>query len=72
MEFHDVGARSEIKRIWSELTARGVAILIASTDAEELIDVTDRVVVMRHGRAVGELSRASLDETALLRMAVDG
>jgi ABC-type sugar transport system ATPase subunit len=29
----DVGARSEIKRIWSELTARGVAILIASTDA---------------------------------------
>jgi ABC-type sugar transport system ATPase subunit len=68
----DVGARSEIKRIWSELTARGVAILIASTDAEELIDVSDRVIVMRHGRAVGELNRASLDETALLRMAVDG
>jgi ABC-type sugar transport system ATPase subunit len=37
-----------------------------------LIDVSDRVIVMRHGRAVGELNRASLDETALLRMAVDG
>ena len=49
-----------------------MAIIIASTDAEELIDVSDRVIVMRHGRVVGELDRASLDETALLRMAVDG
>lgn len=68
----DVGARSEIKRIWSELTGHGVAILIASTDAEELIDVSDRVIVMRHGRAVGELSGEELSEAGLLRMAVDG
>ena len=52
----DVGARREIKRIWSELGARGHAILLASTDAEELVDSCDRVVVMSHGRRVGELA----------------
>ena len=52
----DVGARREIKRIWSELGARGHAILLASTDAEELVDTCDRVVVMSHGRRVGELA----------------
>ena len=57
----DVGARREIKRIWSELGARGHAILLASTDAEELVDVCDRVVVMSHGRRVGELARRRSD-----------
>ena len=53
----DVGARREIKRIWSELGRRGHAILLASTDAEELVDTCDRVVVMSQGRRVGELAR---------------
>ena len=68
----DVGARQEIKRIWSDLGARGHAILLASTDAEELVDACDRVVVMSHGRQVGELSGAGLTEKSLLRMATDG
>jgi ABC-type sugar transport system ATPase subunit len=68
----DVGARSEIKRIWFDLSRRGRAILLASTDGEELVDVCDRVVVMRSGRSVGELSGADLTERNLLRMAADG
>jgi ABC-type sugar transport system ATPase subunit len=68
----DVGARREIKRIWGELGARGHAILLASTDAEELVDTCDRVVVMNHGRRAGELTRAELSERALLQMATDG
>ena len=68
----DVGARREIKHIWSELGARGHAILLASTDAEELVDSCDRVVVMSHGRRVGELAGGGLSEGALLRMATDG
>ena len=67
----DVGARREIKRIWSELGRRGTAILLASTDAEELVDTCDRVVVMSQGRRVGELARDELSERALLRMATD-
>jgi ABC-type sugar transport system ATPase subunit len=68
----DVGARREIKRIWGDLGARGHAILLASTDAEELVDTCDRVVVMNHGRCVGELAREDLSERALLQMANDG
>ena len=68
----DVGARREIKRIWSELAAKGQAILLASTDVEELVDACDRVVVMSHGRRVGELEGGDLTEKNLLRMAADG
>jgi ABC-type sugar transport system ATPase subunit len=68
----DVGARGEIKRIWSDLTGNGKAILLASTDIEELIDVCSRVIVMRQGRAVAELHGKGLNEVALLRSAADG
>jgi ABC-type sugar transport system ATPase subunit len=68
----DVGARSEIKRIWSDLTGNGQAILLASTDVEELIDVCSRIIVMRQGRAVAELSGERLNEANLLRAAADG
>ena len=53
----DVGARAEIKRVWSELRADGRAIVIASTDAEELVDICDRVLVFRRGAIAGELTR---------------
>jgi ABC-type sugar transport system ATPase subunit len=68
----DVGARGEINRIWSRLSESGHAILIASSDAEELVDVCHRVIVMRNGRKVGELSGATLNEKELLRVAADG
>ena len=67
----DVGARAEIKRVWSDLRADGRAIIIASTDAEELVDVCDRVLVFRRGAIAGELLRAELSEETLLRMATD-
>jgi ABC-type sugar transport system ATPase subunit len=67
----DVGARREIKRIWLDLSAKGHAILLASTDAEELVDACDRVIVMGHGHQVGELSGRELTEKNLLRMATD-
>ena len=68
----DVGARREIKRIWLDLAAKGTAILLASTDAEELVDACDRVIVMSHGRRVGELAGRELTEKSLLKMATDG
>jgi ABC-type sugar transport system ATPase subunit len=67
----DVGARAEIKRVWAELAAAGHAILIASTDTEELAQVADRVLVMRHGRLAGEVRREDLSEQRLLRLAAD-
>jgi monosaccharide-transporting ATPase len=67
----DVGARRDIKAIWSGLARDGKALLLASTDAEELVDTCDRVVVLSHGRRVGELSGSDLTEKNLVRMAAD-
>ena len=67
----DVGARRDIKAIWSELARNGQALLLASTDAEELVDACDRVVVMSGGRQVGQLSGGELTERNLVRMAAD-
>ncbi|WP_119273827.1 sugar ABC transporter ATP-binding protein [Taklimakanibacter deserti] len=65
----DIGARGEIKRVWAGLAAEGRAILIASTDAEELVDICDRVIVLRAGAVVGEIERSELTEERILGMA---
>lgn len=67
----DIGARSEIKRLWARLAEAGRCILIASTDAEELVDICDRVLVLRAGKAVGEVARGDLTEERILGMAAD-
>jgi ABC-type sugar transport system ATPase subunit len=65
----DVGARAEITRIWGELADQGCAILLVSSDAEELAETADRAIVLRGGRAVRELNRSELTEANLLRYA---
>jgi D-xylose transport system ATP-binding protein len=65
----DVGARAEINALWRRLAADGYALLLASSEAEELIEVCDRVVVMRSGRQVDEQRRGTATEERLLRAA---
>jgi len=65
----DVGTRQEINALWRTLAAEGHALLLVSSEAEELVDVCDRVVVLRNGRASGELAGAEIDEERLLRLA---
>ena len=65
----DVGARSEIYRILRGLAARGVALLVVSSDLPEVLALADRIVVMADGRTVGELDGDVADEEAVLRLA---
>jgi ribose transport system ATP-binding protein len=51
----DIGAKSEIYRIVSDLAQSGVAILMVSSELTEIVGLSDRVLVMREGRLVGEL-----------------
>ncbi|MBD2130808.1 sugar ABC transporter ATP-binding protein [Microcoleus sp. ZQ-A2] len=51
----DIGAKSEIYRIISELAANGVAILMISSELPEIVGMSDRVLVMRAGSLVGEV-----------------
>ena len=65
----DVGTRQEINTLWRQLAADGHALLLVSSEAEELVDVCDRVLVLRNGALAGEVGRAELDEERLLRLA---
>ncbi len=54
----DVGAKADIHKLIDEAAAQGSAVLVCSTDHEELVRVCDRVVIMRRGK-VGEILRGS-------------
>ena len=66
----DVGAKGEIYALMRALADRGVAVLMISSDMEEVIGVSDRVVVMHEGRVAGALERAALSEAAVLQLAI--
>ena len=65
----DVGAKAEIYRLLRDLADSGVAILMISSDMEEVIGVSDRVAVMHEGQIGGILERDALSETAILLLA---
>ena len=58
----DVGAKSSIYRTISDVVASGVAVVLSSSDAEELVNTCDRVLVFRGGMLAAELSGADLTE----------
>ena len=66
----DVGAKSEIYRLMRTLADAGVAVLMISSDMEEVIGVSDRVAVMHQGRISGILARAQCSEENILQLAV--
>jgi ribose transport system ATP-binding protein len=65
----DVGAKQEIYNLISELAAAGVAILMISSEMEEVLGMSDRVVVIHEGGVAGELRRDALSEEAIVTLA---
>lgn len=66
----DVGARAEIYSLMRELADQSVAILMVSSDMEEVLAVSDRIVVMHEGRVSGELLREDATEEKVMKLAV--
>ena len=66
----DVGAKGEIYKLMRALADDGVAILMISSDMEEVIGVSDRVAVMHEGEISGVLERAEFSELNVLRLAI--
>jgi len=62
----DVGAKAEIHRIISHLAAQGIAVILISDDAQEVIGMADRIIVFRGGRIAAESVRALFDREAIL------
>ncbi len=67
----DIGAKEEIYRLMEQLAEEGMAILFASSEMEEILGMSDRVLVMCEGRMTGELAREALSEEAVMRLATD-
>ncbi len=65
----DVGAKGEIHHLMRQLAESGKAVLMISSDLPEVLAMSDRVVVMRDGRLVAELSREELSEEEVVRHA---
>lgn len=63
----DVGSRREIYEVIRKLAARGMAVLVAISDLDELAELADRVVVLKEGEAVAELTEASLTRTHIIQ-----
>jgi len=66
----DVGAKAEIHALMDQMAREGMAILMISSDLPEVLGVSDRILVMREGRIVGELSREEATADRVLALAM--
>lgn len=62
----DVGTKSEVHRLLSELAQQGLAILMISSELPEVLGMADRVLVMREGRLTGEFARTDATPEAIM------
>jgi ABC-type sugar transport system ATPase subunit len=64
----DVGAKAAIHKLIDELAQAGVGVMLISSELPEVLNLSTRVLVMREGRLVGELSRDDATQERVLRM----
>jgi len=64
----DVGAKAEMLALVARLAAEGVSIIIVSAELEELVEGSDRVLVLARGRLIAELGRADASVERILRL----
>jgi len=65
----DVGAKEEIYRLMEVLTSEGLGILMISSELEEVLSMSDRVLVMHEGRITGELPAEQMSEESIMQLA---
>jgi ribose transport system ATP-binding protein len=68
----DIGAKGEIQSLINELAESGLGVLMISSELEELVEGSSRVVVMRDGRAVAELRGAEISQDNIIHAMAEG
>ncbi len=68
----DVGAKAEIYAIMDQLTKKGKSIILISTDLPEVIGMSDRILIMREGNVVFEVSKEEMSQETILAYASGG
>ncbi len=65
----DVGTKAEIHRLMSELAGQGICIIMISSEIPEILGMSDRILIMRRGSIVGELSRGAATKEKIMAVA---
>jgi ribose transport system ATP-binding protein/inositol transport system ATP-binding protein len=68
----DVGAKGEIYSIMSDMVKRGLSIIMISSELPEVINMSDRVLVMHKGQITGELKKDELEQEKIMKLATGG
>lgn len=68
----DVGAKSEIYSIINQLANQGLGIILISSDLPEVLNMSDRVYVMREGELVAELNQSEMSQETVMQYATGG
>jgi rhamnose transport system ATP-binding protein len=66
----DVGAKAEVHQMISDLAARGLAVILISSDLPEVLAMSDRILVMREGRQMGVFEHATATEEGVMTAAM--
>jgi ribose transport system ATP-binding protein len=67
----DIQAKEQIFSLVRDLARRGLAVLFISSEIEEVLDVSDRILIMNRGRITGELTRDEVDLEKLMEMVME-
>ncbi len=65
----DIGSKSEVYQLLRHFTSEGAAVLLVTSDLEEVIHTADRIVVMRHGSIAAEIAGETATEAEIVRIA---
>lgn len=68
----DVGAKREIYQLMNELTERGVAIVMVSSELPEVLGMSDRILVVHEGTLAGQLSKEEASQEKIMTLATGG
>ena len=66
----DVGVKSEIYAIISQLASEGIGIIVVSSELSEILGISDRIIVMRQGRLMSSLNREEATEEKIIKLAL--
>jgi ribose transport system ATP-binding protein len=64
----DVGAKAEIQALISDLAGKGLAVILISSDLEEVVEGSDRLIVLRDGVVIGELTGSEANEDMVVAL----
>jgi ABC-type sugar transport system ATPase subunit len=66
----DVGAKNEIYKMINTLTAKGLAVVMISSEMPEILRMSDRIIVMREGKVTAEISKKDAAQDVIMRYAI--